>query len=70
MQGNKGQIGVNWSGMKVIIKQGKKECTILKTMTYEEYIQSDRDYTRYFTLQDSQGNIFQCGRSDFLVPKK
>jgi hypothetical protein len=69
MQGNKGQIGHSWAGMKVITKQGKKECIILKVMTDEEYIQSGKNYNRYFTLKDSQGNIFECGRSDFLVPK-
>jgi hypothetical protein len=70
MQGNKGQIGNSWTGLKVITKKDKKECIILKIMTDEEYKQSNSDYKKYFTLKDNNGNIFQCSRNDFLIPKK
>jgi len=69
MQGNKGQVGNNFVDMKVITKRGKKDCVIISIMTDEEYRQSNQDYKRYFTLKDSQGNTFQCGRADFLIQK-
>lgn len=68
MQGNKGQHGKQWIGMRVNTKRGV--CTIVYVMTDEEYRESGEDYTKYFTLQDSQENTFQCERGYFKVPRK
>jgi len=68
MKGNKGQIGNSWLGLSVVKKTDKTECSIVAIMSETEY-KKTYDYEHYFTLIDNQGNTFQCGRSDFYIPR-
>lgn len=68
MQGNKGQHGKSFIGLRVNTKWGT--CIVIRQMNEEEYLASGQDYKRYFTLQDENGDLHECGRVDFTIPRK
>jgi len=67
MQGNKGQRGTVFVGLHVKARWGN--CVVTHQMAEEEYQASGRDYRRYFTLQDENGDLHECGRADFTIPR-
>lgn len=69
MKGNKGQRGERFIGLRVKSKK-YGTCTVVHQMSDEEYEQSGKDFTRYFTIEDCEGNQIQCGRDGFIIPRK